>query len=63
MAILIFNPGVNELLSDSGEIFKVPQEVIDQAEDCETLEFAARWAYKSNLIARSELNDTIARRA
>lgn len=63
MAILIFNPGVNELLADSGETFAVPQEVIDQAEDSEMLEFAARWAYKANLIARKELNDTIARRA
>lgn len=63
MAILFFNPRVNELLTDSGETFVVPQEVIDQADDGEMLEFAARWAYKANLIARSELNDTIARRA
>lgn len=63
MAILMFNPGVNELLSNSGEIYEVPQEVIDQADDSEMLEFAARWAFKANLIDRSELSETIARRA
>lgn len=63
MAILMFKPGVNELLTYAGQVHLVPEEIIDQAEDNEVLETAARWAYKARLIDRVELSDVVAKRA
>lgn len=63
MAAVIFNPGINELFTNSGSIHTIPSEVVDQAEEHEILEFAARWAFKAGLIDREELTFSLAKQA
>ncbi|MBT9135168.1 MAG: hypothetical protein DDT34_00216 [Firmicutes bacterium] len=63
MAAVIFNPGINKLLTNSGAIHAIPSEVVDQAEEHEIHEFAARWAFKAGLIDREELTYSLAKHA
>jgi len=63
MAALIFNPGINELFTNSGCLHPIPSEVTDQSEEHELLDFACRWAYKAGLIDHDELRFSLAKHA
>ena len=64
MFLMSFNPGVTELLPNSGDVHVVPPEVLDQAEDpSQELPNAAAWARKAHLIDHAEYSEALARRA